>query len=57
MHHFHLVNEKVDILLEVAMGQMEKDGKEDGKKVMHEAAELCKTLILFTAFFFIKTIS
>lgn len=38
MNDFHLGNEKIDIILEVVMGLMEKDGK----KSMHEAAKKCR---------------
>lgn len=38
MHQFRSGNEKIDILLEVVMNFMEKDGK---KSVLHEAAGKC----------------
>lgn len=53
MNHFHLGNEKIDVILEVVMGLMEKDGK----KSMHEAAEKCRIFYYdFIAFVQKKTI-
>lgn len=45
MNHFHSGNEKIDTILEAVMSLMEKEGKKDGKNIMHSAAEECKTFI------------
>lgn len=47
LHHFHLGNEKIDIIFEIVMGLLKKEGKKDEKNILHEAAELCKILNLF----------